>query len=185
MNMNPDFELKVTDTLSLKLRKPEDAQAIFEMIDHDREYFNQWLPWVDLTKSSDDTAKFIQLCIDGFIKKESLDLGIMYEGKWVGSVGLHTISARHQFGEIGYWLAKDMQGKGIMTQCVKALINYGFESLNLHRIEIHCASINVKSAAVPERLGFTLDGRLREHRIINGAFCDTLIYGLLKGEWKQ
>jgi ribosomal-protein-serine acetyltransferase len=182
--MLPDFELKITETLSLRLRKPEDAQAIFELVDRNREEFRQWLPWVDTTKSSEDTLKFIQMCIAGFTKKESLDLGIISEGKWVGSVGLHTISAIHQYGEIGYWLDKDAQGKGIITQCVKALTTYGFESLNLHRIEILCASVNVKSKAVPERLGFVLEGTVRENRIVNGAFCDTLIYGMLKNDWK-
>lgn len=124
-------------------------------------------------------------CLDGFEKKKSADFGILYENKWIGSMGYNDIDLTNKKAEIGYWLDKDYQGKGIMTDCVRAIIKYGFEELDLHRIEIKCASSNTKSKAVPERLGFTLEGTLRDSYRMNGVFCDTLIFGILRSEWSH
>ena len=180
---NTNFEIKVRDGLSLKLRHLEDAEAFFQLVDSNRNYFRPWLDWVDFTVSTDDTRIFIQKCLDGFEKKVSADLGVMYEGQWVGSMGFHTIELENGWAEIGYWLSKDHTGKGIMTDCVKAMIDYGFKTLNLHRIQIKCDSANVASKAIPERLGFNLDGTIREDRKHNGQYSSTLVYGLLESEW--
>src|SRR5574343_1890713 len=140
-----DHEIKVNDKISLKLRKEEDAQVFFEIVDRNREEFRKWVPWSDLTVSSEDTKKFIIKCQEEFKDKKAADFGVLYEGKWVGSMGFHTIKIDHEWAEIGYWLDGDYVGRGIMTECVKAMINYGFNELNLHRIQIRCDSINTKS----------------------------------------
>lgn len=109
----------------------------------------------------------------------------MYKGMWVGSMGFHTINKLHEWAEIGYWLDADYVGKGIMTECVKAMIDYGFNELNLHRIQIACDVSNTKSMAIPKSLGFTLEGTLRQNLNGNGKFTDTYIFGLLESEWKK
>lgn len=178
-----EFEIKINERLSLKLRNAKDAEAFFNLVDKNREEFRKWLPWVDSTISPKDTNEFIIKCLDDFEKKKSADFGILYENKWVGSMGYNNIDIANKKAEIGYWLDKDYQGKGIMTDCVRAIIDYGFKELDLHRIEIKCASSNAKSKAVPERLGFTLEGTLRDDHRINGAFSNSLIFGILKSEW--
>ena len=177
------FEIKVHDNLFLKLRKEEDAEAFFEIVERNREEFRKWFPWVDTTLSSEDTKKFILGCQEKFEANEAVDLGVWYEGRWVGSMGFHTIKLNHQWAEIGYWIDGDYVGKGIMTECVKAMIRYGFNELNLHRIQIRCDSVNVKSKAIPERLGFRLEGVVREDHKKGDSFSDGLIYGILRNEW--
>ena len=180
-----NFEIKVNETTSLKLRHVEDAEVFFNLVDVDREHLRPWLPWVDKTLTVDDSKKFIEECLEDFELKKSADFGVLHEGKWVGSMGFHTIRQRHEWAEIGYWLSKDCNGKGIMTECVKAMINYGFNDLGLHRVQIKCDADNVKSKAIPERLGFTLEGTTREdHKKEDGRFSDGLIYGLLRDEWR-
>jgi ribosomal-protein-serine acetyltransferase len=179
-----DYEIKVNDKISLKLRKEENAQTFFEIVDCNREEFRKWFPWVDVTLSLEDSKKFIIDCQEGFQRKKSADFGIVYEGEFIWSMGLHTIKLEHGFAEIGYLIAKDFQGKGIMTECVKAMINYGFNELQLHRIQIRCDLINIKSKAILERLGFKLEGVLRQNRKHeDDTFSDELIYGLLRNEW--
>jgi ribosomal-protein-serine acetyltransferase len=90
----------------------------------------------------------------------------------------------NEWAEIGYWIDKDHEGKGIMTESVKALINYGFNELNLHRIQIKCDARNVRSKRIPERLGFKLEGTIRENHKYEEGFSDGLTFGLLKSEWK-
>ena len=178
-----DFEIKVNEKLSLRLRKEEDSKEAFGLVDKNREELRRWLPWVDSTLSADDTKKYIIECREKFEKKETADFGIVYENSLVGSGGFNKIDLVNEWAEIGYWLDGDHQGKGIMTEAVKAMINYGFNELHLHRIRIRCDSLNVKSKAIPERLGFKLEGVQREDHKYGGEFSDGLIYGLLKNEW--
>lgn len=180
-----NFEIIVNEKLSLKIRSVEEAEVFFALSDKNREHLRPWLPWVDMTHSSEDTKKYLEVMLEKFEKKTGADFGIWYEGSWVGSMGFNKIDTVNEWAEIGYWLDKDHEGKGVMTTSVRALINYGFKDLNLHRIQIRCSSLNSKSEAIPKRLGFTLEGRLREDHKINGEFSDGLTYGLLKSEWKD
>jgi len=179
------FEIYVSEKISLRLRGEDDAQAFFEIIDRNREEFTKWFPWAETTQSSEDTKKFIVQCREEFETKKAADFGVWYEDRWVGSMGFHTITTEHKWAEIGYWLDGRYVGKGIMTECVKAVVNYGFNDLKLHRIQIKCDSINLKSKSIPERLAFKLEGVIREDRKHGDVFSDGLIYGLLKSEWEK
>lgn len=179
------FEIYINEKLSLKMRSPEDAEAFFLLTDKNREHLRPWLPWVDATLSSADTKKYLEAMLKKFEEKTGADFGIWYEGAWVGSMGFNKINSIDEYAEIGYWLDKSHEGKGIMTECVKAMLTYGFNDLNLHRIEICCDIRNLRSKGVPERLGFTLEGVLRESHKYEGQFFDSLIYGLLCSEWNE
>ncbi len=182
-NKRMKFELKITDKLSLVIPKIEDSQDIFNAIDTDRNHLKEWLPWVDKTISIKDTEENILKRIDEFEKKEAASFYIVYENQFIASVGFISLDTINKQGEIGYWILSGFQGKGLMTECVRACIKYGFEELNLNKIVIKCSSENIKSAAIPKRLGFTLEGTLRQERIRNGTFHDTLVFGLLKSDW--
>ncbi len=180
-----NFEIKINEKLSLKIRSVEEAEVFFALSDKNREHLRPWLPWVDVTLSSEDTKKYLEAVLEKFEKKTGADFGIWYEGAWVGSMGFNNINHNNEYADIGYWLSKDHEGKGIMTASVKALINYGFNDLKLHRIEISCDARNVRSKRIPEKLGFTLEGVLRDNHKRNGEFSDGLVYGLLSSEWKN
>jgi len=88
-------------------------------------------------------------------------------------------------GSIGYWLTKNAEGKGIVTNSCKKLINYGFEQLGLHRLEIKAAVKNVKSQSIPRKLNLTKEGILREAELVNGVYMDLVLYSILRHECKQ
>lgn len=179
-----NFEIKINDKLSLKLRHEDDAEKVFLLTDKNRKELRKWLPWVDSTSSPEDSKKYILQQLEKFKNKTAADFGVYYETALVGSMGFNEINLIDEWAEIGYWLDGDYVGKGIMTDCVKAMITYGFNELDLHRIQIRCDSINVRSKAIPERLGFTLEGVVREYyKHEDGTFSDSLIYGLLRNEW--
>ncbi len=180
-----DFEIKINDKLSLKMPKLEDAKSIFTIIDKDRAHIGNWLYWVEKTLSPKDTEANIVERIEKFNNKEAASFYAVYENQWIGSVGFISLDKKNNEGEIGYWILSDFEGKGLMTECVKASIKYGFEELGLNRIVIKCNSKNTKSAAIPKRLGFTLEGTLRENRLVKDEYHDTFIFGLLKGEWNK
>jgi len=85
--------------------------------------------------------------------------------------------------EIGYWLARDYWGRGIMTDVVRAYIDYAFAELQLERLTAHVFEFNAASARVLEKNGFKLEGRLRKHISKDGQLLDGRVYGLLKEEW--
>ncbi|MEN9881280.1 MAG: hypothetical protein RLZZ308_463 [Candidatus Parcubacteria bacterium] len=179
-----NFEIKINEKLSLKLRHEEDVENVFSLVDKNREYLRLWLPWVDSTLSQDDSRLYIQKCLDGFKEKKTADFGIFYNNTLVGSMGFNKIDLENFWAEIGYWLDEDFQGKGIMTECVKSMIGYGFNDLELHRIQIRCDSNNTKSKMIPEKLGLKLEGIIRENHKNGSTYSDGLIYGILKNEWK-
>jgi ribosomal-protein-serine acetyltransferase len=180
-----NLTLKVRDGLELRSRVEADAEAILEGIDKNREYLKQWLPWLDDSKTVEDIRKYIKNTIVEFDKKEGCDFGIWYEGQWIGGIGFSSFGTKDRKTSIGYWLSEEFQGKGIMTDCVRALVNYGFEHLNLNRILIRCAVENTKSRAIPQRLGFKEEGVLRQSTWLYDHFVDVVIYSLLREEWIQ
>ncbi|NTW87022.1 MAG: GNAT family N-acetyltransferase, partial [Holophagaceae bacterium] len=85
---------------------------------------------------------------------------------------------------IGYWLAREAEGQGLMTRAVTALLRHGFRDLKLNRIEIRAGIRNRRSRAIPERLGFRREGTLRQAERLADRFVDHAVYGLLADEWR-
>lgn len=175
------FEIKIDESLSLVIPHQSCAPEIFSLIDKDRDYLRTWLPWVDSTTTAEDTRKNISDRIEGFGKREQASFYGTLNGNFVASVGF--ISLNDGDGEIGYWLLSEYGGRGLMTLFVKACIDYGFDKLKLNKIVIKCAEGNIKSAAIPKRLGFTQSEKTGTKRIRNGSEHSTLIFTLNRNEW--
>ena len=111
-------------------------------------------------------------------------LGIVENGVYVGNIGLHDLKRPNRSGMIGYWLAEAHQGKGIMTDCARAMTEYGFAELGLNRIYIHCAAGNAKSRAIPERLGYVQEGVLQDAEHLYGMLHDLIVYGITHNGWE-
>ena len=78
-----NFDIKVNERLSLKLRHAEDAEAMFNLTDKNREHLRPWFPWVDVTITAEDTRKYLEGELEKFEKKTAADFGVWYEGQWV------------------------------------------------------------------------------------------------------
>lgn len=176
--------LRIDDTLTLHLARHELADAIYNVVDSNREHLRRWLPWVDTTKSVDDTKAFIRESMTHNSKGTKLSTFILEGEKLVGSVGVVRFNKDCRNCEIGYWLIRESTGQGIMTKAVGCLVNYLFQKKSMHRIEIKMAAGNLKSRQVPIRLGFTFEGTHREELLLYGAYHDVDYYGLLKAEWE-
>ena len=102
----------------------------------------------------------------------------------VGRVGVYKLDQQNKIGEIGYWLAEHVQGKGIVTSSCKLLINFCFTELKLNRIEIKCGTENLKSQQIPERLNFTKEGIIRQGELLYDKYIDLNLYSLLKQDYR-
>jgi [ribosomal protein S5]-alanine N-acetyltransferase len=102
----------------------------------------------------------------------------------LGEVLLFNISRTSRRAELGYAFARNTWGQGYAREALPPLVAFGFRELELNRMHATIDPANGASARVLERLGFRLEGRLREHSIIRGQVSDDAVYGLLRGEWE-
>jgi ribosomal-protein-serine acetyltransferase len=177
------FNLVIDEEIVLKHVQESDALEMFRLTDSSRETLREWLPWVDRTKSERDSLTFIQLTLEAYEARRGVNCGIFYHGELAGMVSYNLIDWQNRTAHIGYWLGDEFQGRGIMTRAVQGLIDYGFFELDLNRIEIRAAVDNTKSRAIPERLGFRQEGRIRQAEWLYDHFVDHAVYGLLRPEW--
>jgi ribosomal-protein-serine acetyltransferase len=179
------FELRVNENVALRLRDESHAKETFWLIKKNDAHLRPWMKWIDKVESLKDSISNVELNIEEWELKTDLHLGIFRDGVMVGMISLHGINYLDHKAYIGYWLDEDNVGRGIMTASVRRLIEYGYNELGLNRIEIRAGADNLRSRAIPERLGFKLEGRLRASEFVNGKYVDLVIYGLLKDEYKS
>jgi ribosomal-protein-serine acetyltransferase len=177
------FEHQVDDGIRLRLLAPSHADALFALVDSNRQHLRHWLPWLDTNVAVSDTLQFIQSTQRQFADNSGFVVGIWYRDELVGVIGHNRIDWENRISWPGYWLAEGFQGKGIMTKSCRALISHAFTELNLNRIDIRCALGNSKSRAIPERLGFQQEGTIRQAEWLYDKFVDHIVYGVLKSDW--
>ena len=179
------FRLQVSPGLELRLFEPADAGELYLLVDRNREYLREWLPWVDGTRSPEDVATFIERARRQYLENQSPQAAILIDGRIAGSVGCHEIDWGNRNTSIGYWLEASRQGSGLMTRCCAAMLDYLFDELELHRVTIQCGEANHRSCAIPQRLGFLREGLLREAEWVNGRWLDLVLWGMLKEDWRR
>jgi ribosomal-protein-serine acetyltransferase len=179
------FEHHVDDEIKLRLLAPRHADALFSVVDSNRQHLRLWLPWLDANVAVSDTLHFIQATQRQFVGNAGFTAGVWYCGELAGIIGHNRIDWESRISWLGYWLAEGFQGKGIMTKSCRTLVNHAFTELNLNRIDIRCAVGNSKSRAIPERLGFQQEGVIREAEWLYDRFVDHIVYGLLKSQWQS
>src|SRR5690625_2445666 len=156
------FILQVDSRITLRMLTARDAKPLFKITDESREYLKKWLPWLDETKSEEESLSFIKSTFITYNNRTGITAGIFLDEVLVGVISYNELDFTNKIGSIGYWLNINNTGKGIMTKSVSSMITYGIQELGLNRIEIRCASNNKRSRAIPERLGFKQEGYLRE-----------------------
>lgn len=176
----PDLE---TDRLMLQLLTDEDAPALFEFFSDDdvtkymdMESFTSVQQAVDEIDFMSRMAERLQGCRYGIHDKR--------DGKLIGTCGFHAWEwQRGRKAEIGYDLAKAYWGKGIMKEALTSLITFGYEHMNLLRIEALVLPEANQSMSVLRKLGFTQEGLLRAYGYWQDQAWDEYMFSLLRHEW--
>jgi ribosomal-protein-serine acetyltransferase len=178
------FHFALDRELHLRMVRENDAPELFRLVDANRAHLRQWLPWVDDNISADQSLLFIRSSLQQHAENEGFSCAIVLAQRIVGVVGYQPINQANRCVDLGYWLGREVLGRGIMTRCCRVLIDHAFAKLGLNRIAIRVATGNTASRAIPERLGFMQEGVLREAEWLYDHFVDHAIYGLLKRDWK-
>ncbi|WP_062048967.1 GNAT family N-acetyltransferase [Bacillus sp. JCM 19034] len=183
--MKPIFrQLPTLETERLRLRKLtlEDLSDMYEYCSN--EEVTKYVTW-DTHKSSSDTKQFIEFVVSRYEDNKVAPWGIEYKqnGKLIGTINFVSWQADHKIAEIGYALSQDYWGKGIVTEAAKEVITFGFHHMDLIRIQAKCNVENIGSARVMEKVGMSLEGKMRKALFAKGEHHDIYMYSILKEEF--
>ena len=172
--------LDLADGIEVRRLEPDDAEDVYALVEIERERLAPWMPWAE-GATLETTRSFIEsnVATNGWDA-----LGIFVDGAYVGGIGMRP-DELHGDTEIGYWISSTHEGRGLVDRACRALIDHALGELGLHRVTIRAAPDNARSRAIPERLGFTEEGVMREAGRTSTGYHDLVVYGLLDREWKQ
>ena len=175
--------LNVSDSITLRPSELDDAEIYLQLVAENHDRLSEWL-----------SAPMPPTTVEERRKAQAADLArgddgnghwwlIEADGDLAGTIAFHNIQTINRSAMVGYWLADGFTGKGIMTDSLRAIIDWAFSELNLIRVEIHCAITNRASCAIPERLGIQREAIRRQSEIKKGVVLDMASYAALADNW--
>ena len=179
------ISILIDDDLLLRSYKPEDAPELFRCVDGSREHLRPFLNWVDNTTRVEHSLQFIQMATTQLNNAEGFALGIYLQEsrRLIGGIGMHNYIPEQGRAQIGYWISKVYEGRGLMLRSAQRFIDFLFQRLQLNKIEIHCIPENLRSLELAHRLGAIEEGRIRQSYLRNGQLEDIVVTGILRKEW--
>jgi carbamoyl-phosphate synthase large subunit len=173
---------RLSDELGLRPIGPSDAEEVYALVDANRDYLAEFMPWA-AGQTLADTRAFLETKATQLADNDGFECAIVRDGRIVGAVGFHAVNWLHSSTTIGYWLAAGEQGRGTMTAAVSALVDHAFAVMDLNRVEIRAAVQNARSRAIPERLGFGEEGVARQGVRVGERYYDDVVYAMLARDW--
>jgi ribosomal-protein-serine acetyltransferase len=173
----------VDEHIKLELPLIHHAEEIAAVVRANLGRLQVWMPWACDDYSVGSAREFIRRNLKSLAEEGSFGLIIRCDEKFAGTIGFHNLDLVNRSAHIGYWIAQEFEGRGIISLCCRSLIDHLFTQMKLNRVQINCNVENVRSRGVPERLGFKLEGIHRQVEYIQGKFGDWAIYAMLAEEW--
>ncbi len=176
--------LSLGEGAELRQLTMQDAPALYALTVRNRERLRRWMTWVDFVNSEEDTCGFIRESLRNFRSGRSLQMGIWWGGTLVGTIGLFRTASAEPEAEIGYWIDESAEGQGLVTRAARALTQYAFEHWQVPTVRIRVEPDNVRSRAIPERLGFRLRGEVEEDWA-DGSHRTLLVYVMHASDFQK
>lgn len=163
--------------------EPWHAQELAELFQREDHDLYRWLAWEHFEDAG--SAKGF---LEGFAKGRGEGtrrlFGLWLDRTLVGGTLYPTINMRSGIAEIGVFLAAPARGRGIVTEAVRSMVDHAFDDLGMRRVEWRCSPANLPSRAIPKKLGFTLEGTLRQVFQVREAYLDLEVWAVLHEEWR-
>lgn len=173
-----------TDRLYLRELNPDIYKHLFSFCSD--EEILEYLGFTSQEALEEEKKQFQQGYESYFFSFKNFHLIEKESGKVIGKCGYHTWVKAHRRAEVGYELfCEDDKGKGLMKEALGAILTFGFESMNLYRIEALIGSYNIPSTKLLKYYGFSEEGNLRGHYMVNGVLEDSLLLSLLHPEYEE
>ena len=184
-DFRPARLLHVENGLDLQLVGEDDAGELFAVVDSNREYLREWLPWLDATNGFEDEKAFISNSLEEYQKREGVFYTIRLEGRIIGTISLNWIDWGNKAAGVGYWLSKNQTGNGYVTKSCIRLMEHCFDDLSLHRFVLEAAVDNIPSCEIAERIGMRLEGITKDREWLYDHYVDAKLFAITKPEWDQ
>ena len=170
-----------TDRMILRRMTPNDAEAVFAYASDPE--VTRYVIW-ETHRSIEDSRAFLDLVTSKYESGGEPEWGIVYKGdhRFIGTCGIVSLEPHHARAELGYALSRDYWGRGLMAEAVCAMISFGYDKMNLNRIEARCIAQNTASSRVMEKAGMLYEGTLRQRELIKGEHRDIKVYSVLRDE---
>lgn len=169
-----------TERLLIRMPQYGDGKKIYEALIYSHESLKQWLPFAQKQQTEDEVEEEVREAHIRFLKRTNLRMYLFDKAtdEFIGSSGYHNINWEVPRFEIGYWIDSRYEGKGYMTEAVDGLTAFAFDHLKAKRVEIRCDALNIKSMAIPKRLGYELEGILKHESLSmdKNHTTDTMIF---------
>jgi ribosomal-protein-serine acetyltransferase len=166
----------------LRALEPWQAGEFAAFTERHRAHLKPWLPWAAIIVDEDTARGFLQRYADATARDGGRIYALWRNGEMIGGTLFRVFEPRDRMCEIGVWLAPDATGRGLVGRAVEAMIAWAVEVRGMRRVEWHCVPENEPSRAVARRLGFQLDGTLREAFEYDGRVWDVEVWALLASE---
>lgn len=175
-----DREVDLGDGVLLRPIRRDDADALHAAIGENREHIGRWLPFAD--QPFERTDAHVERAVAVAAAGRGLTRVLVDDGRIVGAMSFVDISAEHGSTQLGYWVTKDAEGRGLVMRAAAEFVEDAFGPWGFRRVEIRVAAGNDRSRAIPRRLGFRAEALLRDGHTVGGATHDEVIYGLLAAD---
>lgn len=174
-----------TERLILRKFKISDDEAMLKYWIADKKIQSLYSEPVYTTKAEVD--ELLEKYINSYQKNDYYRWAIIEKnsGECIGQIAYFLVDSKNNFAEIEYCIGSDFQCKGYATEATKAVIQYGFDKINLHKVQICTKTINKPSKRVIEKCGFTYEGTLRDYFYMDGEYVGRLYFSMLKSELNQ
>jgi RimJ/RimL family protein N-acetyltransferase len=183
-----DFPPLASARLLLRAPQPGDGAALNDAVVESIELLKPWMPWAQEVPTPEASELTCRQMAARFAQRSDLPMFCFARradgstGRLIGGTGLHRFDWGVPRFEVGYWVRHSEQGRGLVTEAVQTLVRFAFDALGARRVEIRMSSHNVRSRAVAERCGFTLEGVLRQDSLgFDGQARDTAVYARVRG----
>lgn len=169
--------------IHLRALLPNDAAAVFEAARESIAEVAPYETWCHAAFTPDDAGSYTEYWIGARTRGEAFYFIIEnLQGKFLGVCGISGIEREHGLASLGFWVRTSATQKGVATRAAARVAQFGFEKLNLQRIELLVAVHNIASRRVAEKLGATLEGTLRRRLTLPTGPTDCVLYALLRDE---
>lgn len=191
IKLSENIEQDLICLKAVNLNSANLADAIFNIVNLQRERLSEFLPWVKYIKSVTDEENYFKMMDKLSNEMKAFDYIILVNSKnennaqlalfkvaVAGAIGVPEINWNASNCEIGFWISKDFEGQGVVSQSITILENYLFEQ-GIKRIEVRCTEGNNRSIAVTQKMNYIYEGTLRKNIFEDGIYKNTLVYSKL------
>ena len=175
--------INISEDIKIGLLSFEDAGVFLELMEKNRQYLEEFMPRIAETRSIDDTKNVIKNFLYQLMNGDGFKGGICFKETLIGIIGFKYIDWKNKKSEIMYWIDKNYSSRGIVTSCVKKIVEIAFLEYGLNKVIIKSSVDNEGSKKVAEKCGFILEGILRQEELLYSGYSNICIYGLLKQDY--